>query len=111
MFVIFYPIIIFIASLFANLLKLVISKEREFIADVISADLTGYPEGLASALNKISTMQKSDSEISNTALNGICIINPAIEDDSGSIFATHPPTEERIMRLRKMEYQKTNKHL
>ena len=102
-FVIFFPILIFFSSLFAKLLKLAIYKKREFIADAKGADLTGYPEGLASALDKISTMQKSDSEISNTALNGICIINPANEEDSGSIYATHPPTEERIKRLRKME--------
>lgn len=105
--------LIFVAPLFAKLLKLAISKNREFLADAKGADLTGYPEGLASALEKISTMQKSDSEISNTALNGICIINPAIGDDNGTIFATHPPTEERIRRLREMVIyrSKTNKIL
>jgi heat shock protein HtpX len=102
LFLIFYPVLIFIAPLFAKLLKLAISKEREFLADATGVDLTRSPEGLASALEKISTMQKSDSEISNTALNGICIINPTIGDDNGSIFDTHPPTKERIRRLREM---------
>ena len=90
-----------------------IARKREFLADATSADLTRYPEGLTSALEKISTMQKSDTEIAYTALNEICIINPAIEDDNGSILATHPPTEERIKRLREIEFidQKTNKHL
>ncbi len=113
LYVIFFPILIFIASLFAKLLKLTISEKREFLADAAGADLTGYPEGLASALEKISTMQKSESELSNPALNGIYIINPAIGDDNGSIFATHPPTKERIRRLREMEFedQKTNKTL
>ena len=102
-FVILYPVLIFIADLFAKLLKLTISKNREFLADATSVVITRYPEGLASALEKISIMQKSESQISNTALNGICIINPAIGDDNSSIFATHPPTKERIRRLCEME--------
>jgi len=104
LFGIIFSVLIFISPLFAKLLKLAIPKKREFIADAKSSNLTGYPAGLANALEKISTMQKSDSEISNTALNGICIINPAIGEDNGNIFATHPPTEERIKRLRKMVY-------
>jgi heat shock protein HtpX len=110
---ILFSVLIFIAPLFSKLLKLAIARKREFLADATSADLTRYPEGLTSALEKISTMQKSDTEIAYTALNEICIINPAIEDDNGSIFATHPPTEERIKRLREIEFidQKTNKHL
>ena len=109
-FIIVFLVLIFLAPLFAKLLKLAISRKREFLADATGADLTGYPEGLASALEKISTMQKKDSKISNSALSGIYIISPAIGDDSG-LFSTHPPTEERIRRLREMEFidQKNDK--
>ena len=104
-FLILFIVLVLLAPLFAQLLKFAISRKREFLADATGADLTGYPEGLASALEKISTMQKSKSKISNMALNGIYIINPAIGDNSGSrFFSTHPPTEERIKRLREMEF-------
>jgi heat shock protein HtpX len=98
-------LLIVLAPLFAQLLKFAISRKREFLADATGADLTGYPEGLASALEKISSLQKSKSKIQNNALNGIYIINPAIGADTGkSLFSTHPPTEERVRRLREMEF-------
>lgn len=98
-------VLIVLAPLFAQLLKFAISRKREFLADASGADLTGYPEGLASALEKISGMQKSKSKIENTALNGIYIVNPAVGTGNGSsLFSTHPPTEERVRRLREMEF-------
>ena len=103
-FFIIFIVLVLLAPLFAQLLKFAISRKREFLADATGADLTGYPEGLASALEKISTMQKSKSKISNNALNGIYIINPAIGDNNSRFFSTHPPTEERIKRLREMEF-------
>lgn len=106
--IILFVVAIILAPLFAQLLKLAISRKREFLADASGADLTGYPEGLASALEKISSMQKSKSKIQNTALNGIYIINPAVGSGTGSsLFSTHPPTEERIRRLREMEFINT----
>jgi heat shock protein HtpX len=111
-FLILFIVLIFLTPIFAQLLKFAISRKREFLADASGADLTGYPEGLASALEKISGMQKSKSKIQNAALNGLYIISPAIETGKTSrFFSTHPPTEERIKRLREMEFidQKTNK--
>lgn len=102
---ILFIVLIFLAPIFTQLLKFAISRKREFLADATGADLTGYPEGLASALEKISNMQKSEGKLSNNALNGIYIINPAIGSNKGSrFFSTHPPTEERIKRLRAMEF-------
>jgi heat shock protein HtpX len=98
-------VLIILAPLFAQLLKFAISRKREFLADATGADLTGYPEGLASALEKISTMQKPKSKIQNKALNGIYIVSPAVGANKGSnLYSTHPPTEERVRRLREMEF-------
>lgn len=103
--IVLFILLIVLAPLFAQLLKFAISRKREFLADATGADLTGYPEGLASALEKISSMQKSKSKIQNAALNGLYIISPAVGKEKGSsIFSTHPPTEERIRRLREMEF-------
>ena len=77
-------VLIVLAPLFAQLLKFAISRKREFLADATGADITGYPEGLASALEKISGMQKSKSKIQNEGLNGIYIINPALKSGTGS---------------------------
>lgn len=95
-----------LAPLFAQLLKFAISRQREYLADATAADFTGYPEGLASALEKIVAMQAPKSSIENTALDGLYIINPALGDRKQNrpsvLFATHPPAEERIRRLRAM---------
>lgn len=106
---ILFIVLIILAPIFTQLLKFAISRKREFLADATGADLTGYPEGLASALEKISTMQKSESKISNSALSGIYIINPAIGSNTKNrLFSTHPPTEERVKRLREMEFIEPN---
>ncbi len=98
-------VLIILAPVFAQLLKFAISRKREFLADASGADLTGYPEGLASALEKISNMQKPKSKIQNQALNGIYIVSPAIGSEGMSnLFSTHPPTAERVKRLRAMEF-------
>lgn len=112
--IILFIVLIFLAPLFAQLLKFAISRKREFLADATGADLTGYPEGLASALEKISAMQKPKSKIQNSALDGIYIVSPAVGSGTGSnLFSTHPPTEERVMKLREMEFidPKTNTSL
>lgn len=103
--VIIFIVLVILAPIFAQLLKFAISRKREFLADATGADLTGYPEGLASALEKISTQQEKKSKIQNKALNGIYIVNPAVGSGTGSsLFSTHPPIEERIKRLREMEF-------
>jgi len=96
-----------LAPLFAQLLKFAISRQREFLADATAADFTGYPEGLASALEKISAAQVPDSPIDNEALRGLYIVNPALGAHeaikrASILFSTHPPTSERIKRLRSM---------
>lgn len=95
-----------LAPIFAQLLKFAISRQREYLADATAADFTGYPEGLASALEKITNSQVKNSPIENSAINGLYIVNPALGARSGNrataLFSTHPPAEERIKRLRAM---------
>ncbi len=97
-----------LAPLFARLLKFAISRQREYLADASAAELTGYPEGLASALEKITGMQEADSPINREALQGLYIVNPAMgarsnrQRGSKHLFASHPPPEDRVKRLREM---------
>ncbi|MBI4744080.1 MAG: zinc metalloprotease HtpX [Actinobacteria bacterium] len=92
-----------ISPLAATLIQLAISRKREFLADANGALLTRYPEGLASALEKIS----SDSHLlrrANKATAHLYIENPLKERKGlfNGLFNTHPPVEERITKLRAM---------
>ena len=93
-----------LAPLVANLIKLAISRRREFLADAEAAKLTRYPEGLARALEKISS-DKEPLEVANKATAHLYIVNPlrnrhdAVGWFSG-LFNSHPPVEERIAALR-----------
>lgn len=101
-------VLILISPLIATLIKLAVSRKREFLADASGALLTRYPEGLASALEKISG-DKEPLEAANKATAHLYIANPLKDhkDDSqswfASLFNTHPPIEERIKRLRAMD--------
>ena len=90
-----------LAPLFATLIKLAISRQREFLADATGSLLSRYPEGLASALEKISK-DKEPLEAANRATAHLYIVNP-FKDLGGlaaGLLSTHPPIEERIKRLR-----------
>jgi heat shock protein HtpX len=85
------------------LIQSAISRQREYQADATAAMITGYPLGLASALEKISKYEVSRdriNELGGKELMGLYISNPFAEADTW--FATHPPTEDRIKRLRSM---------
>jgi heat shock protein HtpX len=90
-----------LAPLCAQLLRLAISRNREYLADAEAALLTRYPEGLASALEKISA-DPEPLEVANKATAHLYIIDPLREWGGylNSLFSTHPPVEERIRRLR-----------
>lgn len=91
-----------LAPLFATLIQLAISRKREFLADADGALLTRYPEGLASALEKISA-DKEPLEAANRATAHLYIVNPFKGGSITKLFSTHPPVEERIAALRGME--------
>lgn len=91
-----------LAPLFATLIQLAISRKREFLADADGALLTRYPEGLASALEKISRDQEP-LEAANRATAHLYIVNPFKGSSITKLFSTHPPIEERIAALRGMD--------
>jgi heat shock protein HtpX len=97
-----------LAPLFAQLLQMAVSRRREFLADADGAMLTRYPEGLASALEKISQDQEP-LEVANRATAHLYIVTPFKETEGKKIgfwtkaFMTHPPIEERIAALRDMK--------
>lgn len=98
---------IVLAPIAAQLMQMAVSRRREYLADATGALLTRYPEGLASALEKISgqarPMQKASHAtahlfISDPFAGG----NPSFMQKIGGLFHTHPPAAERIKRLRGM---------
>ncbi len=93
-----------LAPLFARLMQLSISRQREFLADATAVRLTRNPKGLADALQKISG-DKEILEVANRATAHLYIVNPIkrFEKRSKGLFSTHPPIEERIQILRAIE--------
>ena len=91
---------IILAPIVATMIQLAISRKREFLADASGALLTRYPEGLASALAKIEQYNKPMLH-SSTATAHLFIANPfgSKSEFMSKLFATHPPTEERIKAL------------
>lgn len=92
-----------VSPLLAQLLYLACSRQREYLADASAARFTRYPEGLASALEKIAVHQSGYKvENVNRAVAALCIINPLEHLKLSSMVSTHPPTEARIQILRGM---------
>lgn len=92
-----------LTPLIAQLIQLAISRKREFLADASGSLLTRYPQGLESALEKIS--QASQLKYANNATAHLYIANPfsGTKKIMAKMFSTHPPIEERIAALKKME--------
>jgi heat shock protein HtpX len=89
-----------LAPLIAQLIRLAISRKREFLADASGAMLTRYPEGLADALRKLEA-DSEPLEAANKATAHMYIVNP-LKGHRGRInklFSTHPPIEDRIKAL------------
>lgn len=89
-----------LAPIFAMLVRFAISRQREYLADANGARLTRYPEGLASALEKISGANIPTSGATDVTAS-MYISNP-FKGGISSIFSTHPPANERVKRLRAM---------
>jgi len=95
-----------LAPIAATMIQLAISRKREFLADADGALLTRYPEGLASALEKISA-DMTPMKVANTATAHLYIDSPFNEKQDSNwfinLFQTHPPIEQRIKNLRDMQ--------
>lgn len=91
-------VLLIVSPIIVKLMQLAISRQREYLADSSGALLTRYPEGLARALEKISHGPPLTTAGHATA--HMYIANPFKAQSWGSWFATHPPVQERITRLR-----------
>ena len=94
--------------MFATLLRLAGSRQREYLADASGVLLTRYPQGLASALEKLE-QDKTNMRYANNATAHLFIESPFGGDKRGrkvnflaKLFMTHPPLEDRIKKLREL---------
>jgi len=100
-----FIVAIILAPIAAQLIQLAISRRREFLADASGALLTRYPDGLASALQKIGAYNAPMQRASTTTAH-LFISNPFGTHQAGQflqkLFSTHPPVQERIAALHGM---------
>ncbi|HLC64928.1 MAG TPA: M48 family metallopeptidase [Candidatus Nanoarchaeia archaeon] len=102
--ILFAVVLAILAPIIGNLIKLAISRKREFLADAHGAILTRYPPGLAGALKKISKDPDPLVDKANKATAHLFISTP-FRKKTGiitNLFSTHPPIDERIKRLEEM---------
>jgi heat shock protein HtpX len=92
-------VFLILAPILGELIRLAISRQREYLADATAAKITRYPEGLASALEKIRNAN-IPIQNSNDAIAPLYISKPV--QSAFHLFSTHPPLEERVKRLRSM---------
>jgi heat shock protein HtpX len=92
-----------LGPIIAQIFYFACSRKREYLADASAAQFTRYPEGLASALEKVSRSIANVS-FASKATAPMFIVNPLRRtlDTTSSIFSTHPPTNERVRILRSM---------
>jgi heat shock protein HtpX len=95
-----------IAPIFARLIQLAASRQREYLADISAARMTRYPEGLARALEALAADTHELSGASRATAH-MFIVQPMMANgrrmgESGSLWSSHPPIEERIQRLRSL---------
>jgi heat shock protein HtpX len=90
-----------LAPLVATMIQLAISRRREYLADATGALTTRYPEGLASALEKIERYGRPLQK-QNTATAHLFFANPLKGGSLAGLFSTHPPIADRVRRLREM---------
>jgi heat shock protein HtpX len=100
-------VLLVLAPIIAQIIRLAVSRQREFLADAQGALLTRYPPGLASALRKIGAASGIPMRSANNATAHLWLNQPSRIQGQGmgpleKLFSTHPPIEERIRRLEEM---------
>ena len=91
-------VLVIFSPILAAIIRMAISREREYLADASAVMLTRYPEGLISALEKLRSDNQPMQKQSTTTAN-LFITNPLKGSALNRLFATHPPLEKRIQRL------------
>jgi heat shock protein HtpX len=91
-----------LAPLAATIIQLAISRKREFLADASAAELTRYPAALASALEVISGSKQAPLREQRAIAHMMFAPQLTVQGKVSTLFATHPPTEERIALLLEM---------
>lgn len=97
--------LIILAPVSASLIQLAISRTREYAADQGSAQITGNPLALATALQKLETVSREIPMNGNPTMAPLLIVNPLSPEGLQALFMTHPPTQERIRRLMELAGQ------
>ena len=96
---------IILAPIAATLIRMAVSRQREYGADETGAHLTHLPMSLASALQKLQDYSRVRPMQVNPAVSHLFIVNPLGKVNFASLFSTHPPTEKRIERLNQIARQ------
>jgi len=91
------------APLAALLIRMAISRSREYVADRAGAVIAGSPDGLAEALLKMDRRARERPMQVNEAAAHLFIVNPLSGRDMARLFSTHPPVRDRVRRLRGLE--------
>ena len=96
-------ILAIVAPFFARLVQLAVSRQREYLADASSVELTRNPSGLERALAKIAA-DREVLEVANRATQHLYFVNPIkkFEARASGLTSTHPPIVDRINRLRQL---------
>ena len=97
-------IFLILSPIFGKLMQLAISRKREFIADATSVEFTRNPDGLISALEKISN-DPNELETANNSTSHMYISSPFRNNEkkNRNIWSTHPSLEERVEALRSLK--------
>jgi heat shock protein HtpX len=95
-----------LAPLFASLVQMAVNRQREYLADATSVQLTRNPYGLERALAKLA-MDQEPLEVANRATQHLYVVNPVkkLDRSARGLFSTHPAIVDRINRLRRMSGQ------
>ncbi len=96
-------LILIFAPLAAGLIRMAISRSREFEADRRGAELAGSPRGLARSLQKLEAANRRIPMRVPDAQSSLFIVQPLTGSDLSKLFSTHPSTEDRVARLMEME--------